>query len=633
MKTKKRNDFYSTVNSKWLETQKLPKYHAVINSFESLNSKVQKQLNDLFYDLLIHHKDTNALFNSFKQKNDELAIMRIKQTSQFPVNDVGNVLKVSFLYEIPFLLSMSIITDPKTPSRSIVAISQCPLSFSDTDIYFHPAMKSSQNVWKHFETMCSRLFHVVFGNNHPYEVNDIVLVEKHLSQYINKQTSNHIEDFYNAYTVNKMKTEFGFDYSELTNILTMTPENVIVENPKYLKEVVRMLSSPSWKSKLQTYFVFKIMFSYAFFHKSLRKLHFQFFKHFLAGVKQEEPLKTECISLLNATFLNIEISKLYLQKYENRKEIQYCQHMIDKLQAKLIKRIADNKYLHKDTIQYAIKKIKKINFVVGHSHSFEMSFLDYITKNNITISSTDPFYNLDLYMKFRNTKSIDKLKKNSINKRNQWCSETCGNVYDINAYYSEATNSIIIPNGILQVPFVDVSKSIAYNLAYIGSTIGHEMFHAIDDEGCKFDIMGNYKNWWKATDKKVYEQKQKEIIRFYNNYARRNDDISVSSERTLGENISDIGGFLISEDVLKDELASKDDAEVKKEFKLFFISYAKQWRNKMTKQEKKRRLMFDYHSLAKYRANCVVLYSQKFQELFRNSNMNNSVQPSSFFWD
>jgi hypothetical protein len=61
-----------------------------------------------------------------------------------------------------------------------------------------------------------------------------------------------------------------------------------------------------------------------------------------------------------------------------------------------------------------------------------------------------------------------------------------------------------------------------YNLAHIGFTIAHEMSHALDDLGSKYDEFGRLNNWWTAKDQKEFEKIQNDVIKQYEVFASYN---------------------------------------------------------------------------------------------------------------
>ena len=56
----------------------------------------------------------------------------------------------------------------------------------------------------------------------------------------------------------------------------------------------------------------------------------------------------------------------------------------------------------------------------------------------------------------------------------------------VNAYYEPSLNTIVFPAGILQAPFFDAQQPVAANYGAIGSVIGHELGHSLDDQGSQY---------------------------------------------------------------------------------------------------------------------------------------------------
>ena len=66
----------------------------------------------------------------------------------------------------------------------------------------------------------------------------------------------------------------------------------------------------------------------------------------------------------------------------------------------------------------------------------------------------------------------------------------------VNAYYDPQMNDINFPAGVLQPPLYDFKLDDAPNYGNTGSTIGHELTHAFDDEGRQFDAARQPRDWW-----------------------------------------------------------------------------------------------------------------------------------------
>src|SRR5438270_2575867 len=110
----------------------------------------------------------------------------------------------------------------------------------------------------------------------------------------------------------------------------------------------------------------------------------------------------------------------------------------------------------------------------------------------------------------------------------------------VNAYYNPQMNDINFPAGVLQPPLYDPKLDDAPNYGNTGSTIGHELTHAFDDEGRQFDGQGNLKDWWTPADAKALEERGNCVREQYAGYTIV-DDIKINSKLTSGEDVADLG--------------------------------------------------------------------------------------------
>ena len=115
----------------------------------------------------------------------------------------------------------------------------------------------------------------------------------------------------------------------------------------------------------------------------------------------------------------------------------------------------------------------------------------------------------------------------------------------VNAYFNPQMNDINFPAGVLQPPLYDPKEDDAPNYGNTGSTIGHELTHAFDDEGRQFDAEGNLKDWWTPADAKGFEDRINCVRDQYAGYVIV-DDIHITSKLTSGEDVADIGGTLLA---------------------------------------------------------------------------------------
>jgi predicted metalloendopeptidase len=122
------------------------------------------------------------------------------------------------------------------------------------------------------------------------------------------------------------------------------------------------------------------------------------------------------------------------------------------------------------------------------------------------------------------------------------------------------------------------------NLDGIGAVIAHEITHAFDPNGSKFDEFGNIRNWWSKEDyNKFTELSQAEIELFDGIIC---GGLKTNGKLTVGENVADLGGLTVAV-----ETAKKENGNLQE----LFQAWAKIWRGKMMPQFRKSIIAYDSH--------------------------------------
>jgi predicted metalloendopeptidase len=174
----------------------------------------------------------------------------------------------------------------------------------------------------------------------------------------------------------------------------------------------------------------------------------------------------------------------------------------------------------------------------------------------------------------------------------------------VNAFYSAGRNEIVFPAGILQPPFFDADADPAANYGGIGSVIGHEISHAFDDQGSRFDGEGNLRKWWTDEDRSRFETKTRSLIAQYNVFSPL-PGYHVNGALTLGENVADNAGLAIA--LRAYQLSRKGcPAPIIDGFtgeQRLLISFAQIWRDKVRDAARIERLNVDPHAPGQFRAN------------------------------
>jgi putative endopeptidase len=191
-------------------------------------------------------------------------------------------------------------------------------------------------------------------------------------------------------------------------------------------------------------------------------------------------------------------------------------------------------------------------------------------------------------------------------------------VYNANAFYTQTNNSIYVPLGYIQKPFIDLDqRGIEYNLAHVGFTLAHEMSHALDTSGRKYDASGKLHNWWTKEDLKKFRKIEEDVVKQYNTFASY-DGVVFDAWPTIDEDLADISAMNICCEYLRDFQMKNNDILpiVDLSFKVFFVYFALQQRQKISKRVQKVQLIINPHPLDKYRCNIPLSRLELFRAMY-----------------
>ena len=147
--------------------------------------------------------------------------------------------------------------------------------------------------------------------------------------------------------------------------------------------------------------------------------------------------------------------------------------------------------------------------------------------------------------------------------------------------------------------------------------IGHEISHAFDDQGSKYDGDGNLNNWWSDKDKEAFKRLTAQLVEQYGQYEPLDGKL-VNGSLTLGENIADLSGLTIAHKALEIAEKGKPEALVAgwNADQLFFVGWSRVWQRKYRDKEMIKRLLTDPHSPSQYRTNGPVTNIDAFYKAF-----------------
>jgi endothelin-converting enzyme/putative endopeptidase len=639
---KLKDDFYSYINKKWLKEFKVnpqQKYIYQVDDYRLVQHNVYIQLLDIVKNYT-ENPDTKHTSKAINMKNLYTSMHNLnndqqsKMYAEMALNKIDNLMKdKSNLWKLlaminkneiismscPFIWSIK--GDDKNPGVYISHLEPLTMPLIDINIYFDDGtnIEYKKKYRKRYLYYLKILFYNAFGKNHTFNVNDVYNCQVKLIYAIgcNEYTKLKNKKIYNVVTEEEAKKTFLFDWSEFAKELGFKhiPNKFVTTNINYLmcttKLLIKEWDTPEWR----TYWIYIYIRQQQRFNKRGVFNYFNFHAKFLRG--QEEPINRNITPIFPLCYAyNSFLTNEYIKLYNNEKNINYVVNLSNELKNAFKQILMQNKWLENKTKNICIKKIENITVVVGYPNKMLTvdPRIDYI--NN------DIWYNLTKISEWRHNKFLESVGNSLINiPFIDWASvppKLMGQqVYTVNALYIQRNNRIYIPLAYIQKPFLDLTKGIEYNLAYIGFTIAHELSHSLDDIGYLYDEHGVLKDWWTPKDITNFQRIQNNVIKQYKSFAMR-DGIEYDVLNTIGESISDISGLNICVEYLRNYQEQRQEILPIKilSFEEFFVYFAIQEKQKIKKKSLYALLKTNPHPLDQYRTNIPLSRNPIFRKIF-----------------
>ncbi|KAI8975308.1 hypothetical protein BDF20DRAFT_877879 [Mycotypha africana] len=422
--------------------------------------------------------------------------------------------------------------------------------------------------------------------------------------------------------------------------LQSSDTTVIVRTPTFYDQLEKLLSSSSnavnasddeeEKSNytvspqtLQEYFVITYVLSRTYALDDASRAAFRKMRgEIVSGTSVEQPRWRMCVSYTSQTFPE-SLGRYYtLNRFGSEDERQKTEVLLtsihDAWMQKLEKEID---WLDETTRKKAIEKVQLIKHKVAYS----------TVTPDVRQPDSIKEYNDGLYVdqkSFYDTENVSAMW----NSRKTW--NKFGRKVDkdewymspqtVNAYYSPNSNEIAIPAGILQSPLYNAKSPAYLNYGGIGSVIGHELTHAFDSSGRKYDGNGNLVDWWTNTTAAQFDANSQCYVEQYSRFTVLGADgkpINVNGKLTLGENLADNGGLSAALSAYRNATAGKESETLPGLEKLspealFFVNYGRNWCRIQRPEVAVQMIYIDPHSPTRARVNGAIQNNPDFAKAF-----------------
>ena len=229
------------------------------------------------------------------------------------------------------------------------------------------------------------------------------------------------------------------------------------------------------------------------------------------------------------------VSKLYVEKHANPEDKVRISKLVEEIIEAYYGILADADFISEETRAGAYAKLDNMTRNVLYPDSWEpYSFADVDFASKEEGGSLWEAWRAIQKHEHANavseaTRPFDRTLWDSLPFRGGCC-------------YTPSVNGIYINAAFAQDPNYRPDMSDEELYAYMGAAIAHEISHAFDAEGAKYDKDGNFINWWTEEDYAAFKEKNEKLAAYFNAmHPWEGQDFD--GEAMIGEACSDMAGL------------------------------------------------------------------------------------------
>ena len=615
-------DFYQYACGGWMEANPLTPEYARYGIFDQLEKENQEKLKVLIEELGSKPQAEGSVgakiqimynmgLDSLKRNADGAAPVAGQLEAIKAVSDMKElsamVGKMHVESSSPFF-GFYIGADEKNSTMNLLQFYQGGISMSDRDYYLLDD-ESTVKIRNAYREYVNRLFTLAgYSEQEAAEATEAVLsLETEIAKVsVDRATLRDVHKNYNKMTVKEFTSIFDFIDWEIffkeTGICKSQELNA--GQIPFFEGITKVLKKTSLDDQ-KDYLAFKLLNAASnYLSDDFVNANFDFYGRALQGKEELQPRWKSALAVVNRSLAEA-FGQMYVEKYFPASSKEKMLEMVANLQTALGERIADLEWMSDETKAKAQDKLGTFIVKVGYPDKWK----DY---SSLEIKNDSYWANICRANVFAHKDMME--DEGQPVDRTKWAMSP----QTVNAYYNPTTNEICFPAAILQPPFFNAEADDAVNYGGIGVVIGHEMTHGFDDQGRNYDKDGNLSAWWTEEDAEKFNERAKVLVEQYDRIIVL-DSLHADGSYTLGENIADQGGLLVSHQAYMNTLKGKEtpaDIDGFTHNQRFYIGYANLWAQNLRPQEIMRRTKTDVHSLGKWRVNAALKNIDDFYTAF-----------------
>ncbi len=587
------DDFQRYTSGKWLDATEIPADRPSVGAFNDLRETTQEQLQKLitegpadakyraFYDSYMDEAGVEKL--GLAPLKADLAVLDAIATkrdfSRFMGATAGQF-GISLVDAGPY-------ADSADPTMNVLWMSQGGIGLPEREYYLSDQFKAQRTAYVAY---IERTMKAIGHANPKAAAKTIMAFETAIAEVSWKVADRRDIDKVNnpMSSAQLMSYAPGIEWVALMDGAGIGPQQRIIVNENTAIRDIASLYDKTPLATLKLWQAFHIADQAApYLTKAMVDSRFEYVKT-LSGQTQQRPRWRRAVAQVDGALGEL-VGQDYVARYFPASSKAKMEALVANLNLAMADRIKANDWMSEPTKAAALEKLARMDVMVGYPDKFR-------NYDALEVKADDLYGNVKRAGKFNYAYMMADLGQKV--DRKKWGM----NPQTVNAYNGGLENKIVFPAGILQAPFFDPAADDAVNYGAIGAVIGHEIIHGFDDQGRKIDANGAVRDWWGADDGKRFEERAKVFGDQYAKYEAA-PGAFVNPDLTMGENIADLAGLLVTLDAYRKSLNGKDAPVIDGltgEQRLF-LAFAQVWRGKAREDAIRNQVATDPHSPQRFR--------------------------------
>ena len=541
------DDLYGHVNAAWLKRTAIPDDRVTYGAFAQIIDKTDVDLRVLIEDIASRPNrprgspaqqiaDLYASMMNVEEIEKRGAAAIRPQLQRFEAmrapRDVAA--EAGYLSSIaaggPFGGLVGI--DPVNPSAPVVRITQGGILLPDRDYYLKddPALAAIRAAYVQYLT---RIFELTGRETPAEDAKAVLAFETELARVSwTEAESRNLAVTYTRFSLRQLATEMpGFDWAAWAKPqgIDRSPA-VILAQPSFFKAFAALIPTVPIAT-LRAWLLSRYVTAAAPYLSSAFDLaRYDFFGVTLTGQERPRERWKRGVSMVNG-FLGDALGRLYVEKHFPDSTRTRVQKILANVIAAYRDALRESDWLSPSARREALEKLSALSTGVGHPTQWR-------SYRGLDIDPADLIGNWQRGLSFDNQYRLGNIGGTA---GGEWALPP----QTVNAFYSPGSNEIVLPAAIFQPPLFDPAADDAVNYGAAGSLIAHEIGHAFDDRGRRYDGSGAVRDWWTPADAQRFDERVSRLAARLSRYEPL-PGLHVDGPLAVSESLADLAGISVA---------------------------------------------------------------------------------------